>query len=94
MPNFRHLGVKPAPFFSSKCSTKQAEQSPPGFWWVKTILKWSKSLKTEFWYVFVFLSYTSLLKYVNFGKNQKTRSLPTLAYFFWAKMIFSHILVT
>ena len=81
-------------FFSLKCSINLAEQSPPGFRWVKTILEWSKSPKIEFWCVFLWFPYTSLLKYAIFAKktHKKTRSLPTLAY--WAKIIFSHILVT
>ena len=78
-------------FFSSKCSIKQAEQSPPGFWWVKTILKWWKSPKTEFWYVFAFFSYTSLLKYANFGKKSKNTFTTHFGLFFLGKNdIFPH----
>ena len=63
------------------------------FWWVKTILKWSKSQKSVFWCAFLCFSYTSLLKYAIFAKNKnktnkKTCSLPTLAYFFWQKWYF------
>ena len=81
-------------FFFFNCFITQAEQSPPRFWWVKTILKWSKRPKTEFWYVFECFSYTSLLKYANFGKKSKNTVTTHFGLFFWAKTIFSHILVT